>query len=435
MGNGEANGMLAHLALNRKDNSSGLQYFEKSALANDRIGLYGMGMMYLHGVEVEKNASRALEYFIQAAELQHPAAAYQTGKAYLHGSGCKQNSAEAYRYFQQGSRLGQMQAMISLGLITLEGRAPVGSPDCARGVQLLKRVAESGDLKTVLAIASDEIDSGNVFLALYRYLQAAHAGLEVAQFNAALILEKSSLLASKLPNDGPAKDLRAPPSSYSSSPSPPPSVNDLVSGLWAEKDGDPGGFTPAHPLHKSDELMHWSRSRLHEEALALYDMSFRQGHIPAVLRAGHLAYTHIGDYEKAAEAYLSGSSVRCAECSFSVGMMHVLGLGVAADRKTALQYMERARTDSHEGAIPASIAITLMKFGWGLADLRARIRARKASESSGPDIHGLVDMVVVAVLSGILGIVWLARRKRMADADHPDAGEGEAVEAAEGAND
>lgn len=437
MGHGEASGMLAHMALNMNDNTTALAYFRDSAKANDKIGMYGMGMMYLHGVEVEKNASMAVRYFIQAAELQHPDAAYQTGMAYWRGNGVEKNAAVAYRYFQQGDRLGQTQAIIHLGLILLEGRSPVGKPDCEAGVELLKRVAEAGEWKTVLALGSDEVDSGNMFSALYRYMQAAHAGLEVAQYNAALILEKSSLLASRSPNDRPVKSqlsLYSVLGLPSSLPHLPSAVSDIVNELLSEFDDETGGFNPRHPLHTSPELMHWSRSRLHEEALELYDMSFSQGHVPAVLRAGNLAYTHVGDYERAAGAYFSGSSVQCAECSFSLGMMHAQGLGVAADRTRAMQFMEIAQR-SPDGALPASLAISLMKFVWWATDWWSKNGASSVSEPNSNDggIWGMMDIVIVAALAGILGLVVVARRKRLAGADRfEEGGEAEDVQTANG---
>lgn len=437
MGHGEANGMLAHMALKMNDNATALTYFKESAKANDKIGLYGMGMLYLHGVEVEENATKAVRYFIQAAELQHPDAAHQTGMAYWRGDGVKENTAEAYRYFQQGKRLGQTQAIVNLGFIVLEGRSPIGSPDCEAGVKLLKRVAEAGEWKTVLAFGSDEVDNGNMFSALYRYMQAAHAGLEVAQYNAALILEKSSLLTSRSPNDRPFKSrlsLSSLPGLPSSLPQLPSAVSDIVNELLIEFDDDSGGFNPRHPLHTCPELMHWSRSRLHEEALELYEMSFLQGHVPSVLRAGNLAYTHVGDYERAAGAYFSGSSVHCAECSFSLGMMHARGLGVAADRTRAIQFMKIAQ-DSLEGALPASLAISLMKFVWWATDWWSKNGANIVSDpnSNNDGVWGMMDIVIVAALSGILGLVIVARRKRLAGAENvEDGGEAEDVQAANG---
>jgi TPR repeat protein len=424
LGHGAAHGMLAHLALNKDDNVTAWGHFKMAANSRDKVGLYGMGMMYLHGVGVEENATKAVLYFTEASELQHADAAYQVAMAHWRGKGVEKNVNEAYRFFQQASRLGQTQAMMNLGLIVLEGRAPVGKPDCARGVALLKKVVESGEWTNLLELASDEVNDGRIFAGLYRYLQAAHAGIEVAQHNAALLLERSALIA---PAD--ASGVRPVPDPIGDTVT--AILTDALDEIWEELDAT--APPPKHPLHLSADLQHWSRTRMRQEAFVLYEMSFQQGYVQSALRAGHLAAGPMRNYDLASSLYAAGSGARCAECSFSLGMMHALGRGMEVNRTEAVRYFEIARKDSSEGILPGAAALVVFRVAWLFSDTVSALfgggkgasgesNSSASAGSAQREVTGTRgwgwdaaagDVVAVSALTCVLGLVVAARRRRL----------------------
>jgi SEL1 protein len=409
LGNGEAHGMLAHLALNRGANETAYNYFLSAANANARVGHFGLGMFHLYGIGVAESLAVAAKHFRRAADLRHADAAYHIGMMYWQGKGVAQNTDEAFRYFQIGAQDGQLQCRFTLGLIILDGKYPTPRPDCESGVSYLKAVSEAGEWNTLLGLAADEIDARRPFGALYRELQAASAGIEVAQFNAAMLLDKA-----------------------------------VVSG---------GRAMP--------ELVHWDRQRMVDEALALYELSGMQGHTDSVLRAGHLAYYHggsgrndidgngridatgiprhlwswfsstdegEGDFRRAAVSYDKASRMGCAESSVSLGWMYARGEGVAQNRRYAEHYFELSKKQSPDAILPASIALFGARVMWAAADWNAWLSSGYAvytnviEEESGVATNARKkrgqwlansDLLVACGLGGLLTMTLYARRRRM----------------------
>jgi SEL1 protein len=419
LGHGEANAMLAHLALKRSDNQTAFNYFSRSSEANSRMGHFGLGMFHLHGIGMDENLGRAALHFKFAADMRHPDAAYHIGMMLWQGKGVAQNTAEAYRYFQIGAKRGQLQCALNLGLITLEGNFPVPRPDCDRGVAFLKTASETGEWAMLQDLAKNELDAHRPFGALYRQLQAANVGIEVAQFNAAMLLEKS-----------------------------------VVSGSSAMR-----------------ELGHWDRQRRADEALALYELSGMQGHSSSMLRAGNLAYYSggidnsdaqkrsmyfdegngaddsaaaggiswtpsfrrwegEGDFLRAALYYEKGSRLGDAESSVTLGWMYACGIGVLQNRRHADYYFNLAQEQAPEAFIPASIAHLGARALWMASDFNtwlsrnatgskiARIGDRFDAEEDGRSTAtsgwaANSDLMLAFGLGGLLTVTLYARRRRM----------------------
>jgi SEL1 protein len=383
LGHGQAHGMLAHLALNRHDNVTALFHFRRAAAAADGMGYYGLGMMHLHGIGVEQDHVVAAKYFKRAVDTAHADAAYQLGVMYWRGMGVEENAVEAFRLFQVGARLGQVQAKMNVGLILIEGKHPVTEPDCRHGVKYLKAVAESGEWKPLLNLALDQLENGDMFGALYRYMQAAYAGIEVAQYNAAMLLEKGA----------------------------------------AEILGSFSAPLGTVSLDESEELQHWDADRMLSEAFDLYEMSAEQGHSSSLLRMGDVAYSEANDYKTAASAYKKGAAMQNAEATFSLGWMYLRGFGVSADRRMAIRYLEMSKRYSPEAVVPATIAVFVARTVWWLVDTMYMFAGPNGypphgSERTTPrtDRSGLVlqwDALVVAGLVGLMTVILLVRRRRL----------------------
>jgi len=275
-GNGDANAILAHIKMRRDDDPvEVLALFKKAANEGNKHGHYALGMVYLHGLlgqGVDYSLSR--QHFGLAYD-SHPEAAFQLGRMYSKGLGIPQNRKEAFRNFQQGARLGNVQCIYALGVYFLKAYGPVITPDCEQAVPYFKRVAEKGEWRHVLDSAANYYAKRDTFGALHRYLQAAYAGIELGQFNAAMVLEKT-------PED-----------------------------------------------HGVQEMQHWDRRRLVEEARNMYLNSAKQGYASALVRSGNMAYLEMRDYGDAVQSYELGYQLKNAEATFCLGWMYVRGLGTS----------------------------------------------------------------------------------------------------------
>lgn len=315
-GHGEAHGLMGHLAMRQSNYTGAMYHFRHSAAKGDRIGHYGLGMIFLHGLAGQKkDFSKAAMHFTLAAEVKHADASFQLAMLHWRGDGVKLSWETAYRLFQDSAKLGSIQSKLNLGLILLEGHQPAPQKDCPRAVQYFKEVAEEGEWGTLFDLALGAFDKGDMYGSLYRHTQAAHAGIELGQFNAAMILELSE-----------------------------------------EKD--------------IPELAHWSRARRIQELHELYDMSGVQGKSESYLRSGDVAYIESQDFKTAANAYNNSRLLENAEGTFSLAMMYANGIGVSMDRDQAMEHLETVSEMESSGAIAAHLAMAGLRVFWCLDDVR-----------------------------------------------------------------
>jgi len=189
------------------NNQSALSYFQAAADQGDPAGINGLGYCYLHGIGVEQNDKRAFQLFERAAKLGHDEAIFNLGVLHLEGIGTVQNEQAALTSFLSAAHKGHSYATYHAGVMLSPHPQHVFAPysssmtskhavkesmirsDCTRAVRMLKHVSDLGDPTELVAAAETALVSGDHEIALYRYLQAAHAGIELAQYNAAMLLE------------------------------------------------------------------------------------------------------------------------------------------------------------------------------------------------------------------------------------------------------
>lgn len=347
VGHGEAHGLMGHLALKKGNYTGAIKHFRYSAAANDRIGHNALGMIFLHGLAgMEKDYSKAAMHFELAAEHKHAAASFQLGMLYWRGEGREKSVEKAYNHFRDAAKLGNIQSKLNLGMILLDGLHPAPKADCPAALRYFKEVAEEGEWNTLFDLALGGFDRKDMFSSLYRHSQAAHAGIELGQYNAAMILEMT-------------------------------------------KEGE------------IPELAHWSRERIIQEMQELYDMSGRQGNAKSYLRSGDVTYLENKDYASALESYSNAAHLDNAEGMFSVGMMYANGTGVELDRKKALDYLFVVSGKDTGPAIAANIAIFGLKTYWWLCDtwewwtklpedseLNASVDAKRKAETGDTENEG-----------------------------------------------
>ncbi|KAI0566250.1 Sel1-repeat containing protein [Gracilaria domingensis] len=317
-GGHEAHAMLGYIDMRDRRNESAALHFRHAAADGNKMGHYAMGMCNLHGLlGFDKNYVRAAMHFELASKEGHADSSFQLALLLWNGRGRKEDRQAAYLEFEKAATHGNIQAKFNLGTILLSGTPPAKASSCVQGVKYLKEVAEEGEWKTLFDLASGSLEDGDEFGAFYRYMQAGYVGIEIAEFNAAILLEQSM-------SDGVA------------------------------------------------ELSHWDRERRLEEAYQLYQYSGLQGHTDSLVRLGNVLYSESRAYDEAARVYEKAAELKNAEGMVAIGLMHARGLGVEKDRDIALHYLTSASLVNEDAVAPATVAIFGLRVYWALLDICER---------------------------------------------------------------
>lgn len=433
-GRSDAHAHLGFMDLNEGKNASAVRHLGKAAAAGNKLGLHGMGYVTLHGIGVEKNAREAADFFTRAAEAEHPEAMYNLGLLYSSGIGVEASETQAFRYFQEAALWGHLQAHYNLGVKRLEGVASA-PPSCNLAISKnLKHVAEQGPWNKALSRALRSYEKQNFGNALFRYMQAAHAGIELAQYNAAFMLEQNFVYNGQS------------------------SVVPLLGGgggipfldVFTGASGGAGLKDAGRNRRKgSGGGKDWTRAACVAEALDLYHMSSSQGYSSSMVRLGDLAYGEGQDMRRATYAYERSARMRNAEGSFNLGWMHAVGLVSKPDAFLAKRYFDEAKNMDRHAHYPVALALYLLQYhefllnSWNrwnsfMDGTSSLLEAIDDEQSGGlgesektpsllPYEMMLVlrygDIGLVLVLVGILAWIVNARQRRLVQDDGDGDGE------------
>lgn len=267
----------------------------------------GIGYLYVKGYGVEKkNYTKAKEYFEKAADNEDPGGYYNLGVLYLKGIGVKKDVKLACKYFIMASNNGQAKAFYQLAKMFRTG---VGlKKNLHMATALYKLVAERGPWSSLSRWALEAYLKGDVGKALLLYSRMAELGYEVAQSNAAWILDK-----------------------------------------YGERSMCMGasGFCTDAERHQRAHSLWWQASE--------------QGNEHAALLIGDAYYYGRGtdrDYERAAEAYMHAKSQSNAQAMFNLGYMHEHGQGLPYDLHLAKRYYDQALEIDPAAKLPVTLALT-----------------------------------------------------------------------------
>lgn len=323
---GQTDTILGHLDMRARSNESAMLHFMKGAANSDYLAHYALGMIYLHGLlGKEVDYSRAKMHFELTMDLAktHDRAFFQLGMLYWYGRGVPRNSTLAFDFFRKAASAGNIQSKLNVGTLYVNNAAKKTSAHgqeefCQKGVQYLKEVAEDGEWKSVLEMAMEKIDAKDWFGALHRYLQAAQVGIELAQYNAALLLERLS-------------------------------KNDLP------------------------EVRHCSRRRMLAESHELYELSALQGHTDSLVCVAKVVYVERKDYVHAADIFRQAADLGSAEGMVSLALMYAQGLGVQQNRFNAVRYRHGASMHGPDAFAPATLGLLAVRVYWLMEDIWRKI--------------------------------------------------------------
>lgn len=280
-----------------KNTALAYEYFKKAADQENPVGQSGLGLMYLQGKGVPKDYLKAFEYFDAAAKKNWVDGHLQLGIMYHKGLGVKKDYRQALRYFQLASQSGHVLGFYNLAQMHAAGTGTIR--DCRLAVELLKNVAERGHWGEKFVQAYQDHREGDARASFVKYAFLSELGYEVAQSNAAFILDREELLT-------------------------------------------------LFPKNESSQraLMYWERSA-------------SQGYVMARVKLGDHHYYGQGtkvDYEAAASHYrIASDQLNNAQAFFNLGYMHERGLGLKKDIHLAQRYYDLAAEASEEAQVPVAL--------------------------------------------------------------------------------
>ncbi len=334
-----------------QSNDTAFLYFKKAAEQGNPVGQSGLGLMYLYGKGVDKDYKKAFDYFRKAAEQSWVDGQLQLGNMYYNGLGVNRDYKMAIKYFNLASQSGHILAFYNLADMHATGTGMLRS--CPTAVELYKNVAERGKWGELMMEAHGDYKRGRTDEALFKYLILAELGYEVAQSNAAFILDRR------------------------------------------ETDLFPHG-----------EM--WKR------ALVYWTRAAAQGYSAARVRLGDYYYYGWGtaqDFETAAFHYrIASEQQNNAQAMFNLGYMHELGHGMRQDIHLAKRFYDMAAETSADAKVPVALALAKLGLYFTLKNweeykivISPEVLAR---------LQRNWDIYLLTVLLGLLGVLVLFRRTR-----------------------
>jgi len=334
-----------------QNNETALKYFKKAANLGNPVGQSGLGLLYLYGKGVPKDYKKAFEYFQKAAEQSWVDGQLHLGNMYYNGWGIKKDFKMAIKYFNLASQSGHVLAFHNLADMHATGTGMLRS--CPTAVELYKNVAERGKWGELMMEAHSDYRRGKYDEALIVYLVLAELGYEVAQSNAAYILDRKE------------SDLYIP------------------SEMWRRA------------------LVYWSRAAA-------------QGYSAARVRLGDYYYYGWGtdvDYETAASHYrIASEQQNNAQAMFNLGYMHELGLGMKRDIHLAKRFYDMAAETSVDAKVPVALALAKLACIFAVKNLE------ELKILIGPETWDSLemywDLYLLSLMVGLLALLMVFRRPR-----------------------
>ncbi|CAL9121617.1 unnamed protein product [Musa acuminata var. zebrina] len=337
----------------------------------------GLGYLYAKGYGVEKkNYTKAKEYFEKAVENKEPGGYYNLGVLYLKGIGVKRDLETACKLFLAAANAGQPKAVYQVARLFQTGIGLKKNLQIA--THLYKTVAERGPWSSLSSCALESYLKGDVGKSLLLYSRMAELGYEVAQSNAAWILDK-----------------------------------------YGEQSICMGesGFCTNTERHLRAHTLWWQASE--------------QGNEHAALLIGDAYYYGRGiarDYERAAEAYMHARSQSNAQAIFNIGYMHEHGQGLPLDLHLAKRYYDQALAVDPAAQLPVKLALMGLWIRMNYAD-SSLVKVIDSLPKLFPRLEAWVDEVlmdegnatILTLFACLLAVLYLReRQRRQAEAPQPD---------------
>ncbi|KAF0717962.1 Aste57867_1988 [Aphanomyces stellatus] len=376
------------------DHAKAFTYFQEAAHEGNAAAQNGLATLYLRGHGVKENRPKAITLFRTAAKQGNADAFYNLGVLALQGALQTDQSPDfeaAYGYFQVAAQHGHTLSMHKVGHMAMNGIGVTRS--CRSALEYFKMVAERGWWEAELRHAYTAYTNGDYTTAFRTYVVLAEQGYEVAQHNAAWMLEEQ-------------RGMRA-----------------------AQALGD--------------------------GTLRMYKAAAAQGNIDANLKLGDFYYYGYGtstapNFAKAMAHYLAAAP-KHGQAAYNLGYMYEHAIGTNQDFLLAKRYYDMSLEINVDGYVPVTMALYKLSLHQALLPFRdmtpaeaveavAAIALRKMWQQwkhireyavdtaafalsfvSGADMVSLLlqadvmpetDTMLIGALTVLLAVVWTIRSRR-----------------------
>ena len=289
-----------------------LIWFKRGLANGDALCQYELGLMYLQGLGVRRDAVTAADYFKEAANQDFASAQTYLGQLFLDQG----DISTAIRYFDLAARHGHIEAFYHLAEISNNGIGRERS--CGVATAYYKLVAEKAEpIHSSFDEANIAYEDGDMETALTTYMMAAEQGYESAQANVAYLLDEYQSIFS---------------------------IKSLVP--WKK---DRTTFLRNTVL----ALVYWTRSA-------------KQSNIDSMVKMGDYYLGGHGveaDMEKAATCYQTAADThQSAQALWNLGWIHENGIGVEQDFHLAKRFYDQALETNQESYLPVKLALTKLRI-------------------------------------------------------------------------
>lgn len=337
----------------KQDNLTAIKYFKLAAEKGNPIGQAGMGIVHFYGSGVERDYQKALKYFQLSADQGYVEGHFMLGIMYFYGYGVRKDYKNAVKYFNLAAQLGHVLGYYNLAQMHATGTGVIRS--CSTATELYKNVAERGTLSNFFSESYNAYKENDFDKSLIKYTFLAELGYEVAQSNAAYILDQ------------------------------------LPTRLFSKIDS----FKRA--------LINWNRAAT-------------QGYHVARLKLGDYYFYGKGtqvDYQQAASHYKYASEVsQNPQAMFNLAYMHENGLGLRKDMHLAKRFYDMASETSADAHVPVALALFKLSLMFYFDGWFAKYGFVSDLLKNPSSYFGTTwDIYLMSFLAGLITFMYFLRRR------------------------
>ncbi|KUF95439.1 hypothetical protein AM588_10007776 [Phytophthora nicotianae] len=304
-----------------QNNATAFKYLQEAVNEGNTAAQNELAHLYLLGKGTERDEEEAVALFKAAAKQGSMEAFYNLGVLHMRGGGSTgavlatehPEYEVAHGYFQVAAHQGHTISSHKLGQMSLHGIGTTRS--CKNAVESFKMVAERGEWDRVLTQAYKYFKRQDYEASFMKYAVMAQQGYEVAQHNAAYLLDYDFLT--------------------------------------------PSAFSPMLSLTPSG--MELTKDVVASTAVMLYRLAAQQGNVDANLKIGDYYYYgkggHPVDFVKASAHYSLASKRSNAQAMFNLALMYEHGIGVDQDFYLAKRFFDKSRVAHSDASVPVTLAL------------------------------------------------------------------------------
>lgn len=308
----------------QQNNDTAYTLYKQVADNNISGGYYGIGYMNLHGIGRSINLELAYNYLKQASDNNYSEAQYELGTMYFSGVYVTQDYQKAYELFSKASYQGHTHSMYYLAIMHQYGISTI--QNCNVAQKLYKQVVERSNNALLLSEAYRLYNDKQYINSFMYYAMLAEQGYEVAQYNAAYLLQHKNVLYNLL---------------YDSNQYTTEQLQYIQQQLAIKY------LTYSSEQHNTDSLR-----QLGDYAYYGYITYNKQNNIYNNTQSDYSTAIHY--YNQAIQSKTNQN----AQSSFNLGYMYLYGYGVKSDLYLAKRYFDNAIQYDSIAYVPCKIMST-----------------------------------------------------------------------------